>query len=133
MHPATRAAVIKRYQAIVGVDAIVPTEWNQIGNLTLQMAIEQADPELAAVLKGQMNGDLEIAVAEGSLSDKAPAPRDLKAEHDAAINEAMAKLAEDAQAMREANERRNAAAEAHRQASRDLSIAQLKAQAGGYR
>lgn len=132
MHPATRAAVIARYQAIVGVDAIVPTDWNQIGNLTLQMAIEQADPELAAVLKGRMNGDLEIAVTEGSFADAAPAPRDLAAEKEAAIQQALAGLAEQTQQMREANERRNAVAASQRQASIDLVNAQLKAQHGVY-
>jgi hypothetical protein len=85
MDPRSRASLIKRYQAIAGVDAIVPTSWEQIGSLGLQLQIESVDPELAAVLKGQMPAELELAVVSGKWSEEAPKPRDEKAEREAAI------------------------------------------------
>jgi hypothetical protein len=85
MDPRSRASLIKRYQAIAGKDAIVPTSWEQIGSLGLKLKVESDDPELASVLKGQMPADLELAVISGKWSEEAPAPRDEKAEREAAV------------------------------------------------
>lgn len=92
MHPNTRTAVIARFAAIAGADAIVPTSWEQIGNLGLKLQIEAQDPELAQVLKNQMPAALELDVLQGNWSIDAPAERDLRAEKAAAINAALANL-----------------------------------------
>lgn len=110
----------------------MPQSWAEL-TFTQQLLIERDDPEAAAVFKGVMAPELEATVLAGQWSSDAPEPRDLAAEREQAIQQAMAGLAEQSQAMREANERRNAAGEANRRASIDLVNAQLKAQAGGYR
>jgi len=126
----TRSAVVARYAAIAGIDSVVPTSWEQINNLTLQLVIEERDPELAAVLKGVVPAELEQRIAEGKWAAEAPAQRDLKAERDAAMKVAMARMDEDLQALREQNERRNAVAESQRMASAEHTNAMLRAQGG---
>lgn len=128
--PSCRSAVVARYAAIAGENAVVPTSWDQINNLTLQLMIEDRDPELAAVLRGVVPAELEQRIAEGKWGGEAPVQRDLKAERDAAMKAVMARMEEDLQALREQNDRRNALAESHRLASVQHTNAMLRAQGG---
>lgn len=92
MDQSTRAAVVARYAAIAGPGSVVPHSWEEINNIALQLEIESQDPELAQVLKGKMSAALEHEVLTGEWSIEPPAKRDLQAEHEAAIESALAGL-----------------------------------------
>ena len=88
----TRSAVVARYGAIAGSDAIVPHSWEEINNIALQLEIEGQDPELAQVLRGRMTASLEQEVLTGAWSAEPPAKRDFQAERQEAISKALESL-----------------------------------------
>lgn len=88
----TRSAVVARYGAIAGPDAIVPHSWEEINNIALQLEIDGQDPELAQVLKGKMTASLEQEVLCGAWSAEPPAKRDFQAERQEAIAKALESL-----------------------------------------
>jgi len=66
MDPRSRAAVIQRWQAIAGNDPC-PTSWDQL-TVTQQLTIENLDPQLAAIFKGQIDSQTELDLISGKLS-----------------------------------------------------------------
>jgi hypothetical protein len=62
----------------------VPQSWAELP-LTTQLLIETNDGEAAAVFKGVMGAELEALVLAGKWSAEPPAPRDEKAEREAAV------------------------------------------------
>jgi 3-hydroxyacyl-CoA dehydrogenase len=65
----TRIAVLQRVGAVIGSDRPIPQTWAEF-TVTEQLAIANADPEIAAVLQGQgyMSADLEQQVLSGKLA-----------------------------------------------------------------
>jgi hypothetical protein len=134
MDPRSRASLIKRYQAIAGIDGVVPTSWEQVGSIGMRLQIESADPELAAVLKGQMNGELELQVLSGKWAEQYGG-QSLEQQQEQQRQEYLAaaeqRMADGIAALQEQQRARqmNAGVEAARQASVELANAALKAQA----
>jgi hypothetical protein len=134
MDPRSRASLIKRYQAIAGIDGVVPTSWEQIQSVGMRMQIESADPELAAVLKGEMDGELELQVLSGKWAEQyggQSLEQQQAQQRQEYLAQAEQRMADELQALQEQQRARqmNAGVEAARQASVELANAALKAQA----
>ena len=72
MPTASRAALIRRVSAVLGADRPAPKTWAEL-NTTEQFMLQEADPQAAQILKGQMSAELELQLISGQLSDTAPA------------------------------------------------------------
>lgn len=72
MPTASRAALIRRVSAVLGADRPAPKTWAEL-NTTEQFMLQEADPQAAQILTGQMSAELELQLISGQLSDTAPA------------------------------------------------------------
>lgn len=127
MPSSSRVALIRRLSSIVGSDRQIPTTWEGF-SLTEKMMIDSADPEVAAILQGQMTAETEIAVLSGKLSETAPKVISEAEQRQAAVDAWVAAhpLTDPAELERQIRERQMAS-EAARRESAMLAAASLTA------
>lgn len=82
---------MQRISPYLADGAVVPQSWDELP-LTTRLVIETNDAEAAAVFKGEMSAELEAQVLTGKWSAEVPAPRDLRAEKEAAIQAVLSQL-----------------------------------------
>ena len=116
----TRAALVKRVAPYLPEGAVVPQSWEEL-SLTTRLQVEMGDPEAAAVFKGVMPAELEAKVLAGTWSSDVPAPRDLAAEREGAIQDALAGLPA-AKTPEELNAELQARIADHEQARRNSAV-----------
>lgn len=120
MDPRSREAIIRRWRAICG-DTPCPTSWEQIGTVTEQLLVADADPVLAQILQGQIPADLEIQLLRGTLPQSYDGPT-VQQQQDQAQAEALAEMTQRMEQNLEQMRARNAAMAAAAEASRAESV-----------
>jgi hypothetical protein len=127
---ASRVALLKRVGAIVGTDRQIPTTWDAF-SVTERLMLEDRDPQAAAVLKGQLSGDLELEILSGKWADRYDG-QSLTQQQEQARAEYMAaaeqRMADDIAAMHARNAQRKLGNEASLQESAMIANARLAAQ-----
>lgn len=90
---ASRAAVLNRLRAVIelAADRVAPRGWSDL-SVTEQLLVDSRDPELAAVLKGQMPAELELQVMSGKWADEAPAVKSTEQLREEAAAQAFAAM-----------------------------------------
>ncbi|MEY4359800.1 MAG: hypothetical protein RLZZ631_1286 [Cyanobacteriota bacterium] len=128
---ASRVALLKRVGAIIGSDRPIPTTWGEF-NVTERLMIEDRDPQAAAVLKGQLSGELELEILSGKWADRYEGQSveqqqaQARAEY---LAQAEQRMADELAAMQARNAQRRLGDEAARQESAEIANMQLAMEA----